>query len=268
MASSSDLPALACANDWLPVTDLVTGAERGQLQVTLAAGTEEQLLRRLMPQLSEGTSSAAGTPRTTTADRDDDDKEQESEHLYDTVGDEEDPEEEEEEEVANEGREETVVSLTSTLPPPTTTQLFKAKVRVEEARKLPRVFDPVRKEKVAPSTFITFSSASGARSTIISPLATETSNPRWDFEATAEIGSEVLVDPRRHFILKLWHHHHQGHGGPDLESDHVMGFAAVDLAPLRAAGFADVCGWYNIMDFVGRCRGQIKVSITPQEDIR
>ena len=29
-----------------------------------------------------------------------------------------------------------------------------------------------------------------------------------------------------------------------------------------------VTGWYNVMDFVGRCRGQIHVSVQPLEDIK
>lgn len=265
----------------------MTGAEQGQLQVTLAVGTEEQL-RQLIPR-TVATPVPARSPNPVPELG-----ETESEHLYDTVGEEEEEDGEEKEET-----EETQVkqvelpetadvpdrlqllgeveSLSTSASRPPQPSHFRARVKVEEARRLPRVFDPVRREKVAPSTFVTFTSASqsGVRSTVTSPLATGTANPRWNFESAVDVGSESLVDPRRHFILKLWHHHHHsdddGDGEddtPDLETDHVIGFAAVDLAPLKAAGFAAVCGWYNIMDFVGRCRGQIKVSITPEEDLR
>lgn len=40
--------------------------------------------------------------------------------------------------------------------------------------------------------------------------------------------------------------------------DYSLGFASVDLAPL-AAGLRQLIGWYNIMDFNGQCKGQIKV---------
>lgn len=45
----------------------------------------------------------------------------------------------------------------------------------------------------------------------------------------------------------------------DKSSDQVIGFVSVDLAPL-VSGLKQLCGWYNIIDFSGRCRGQVKVS--------
>ena len=48
----------------------------------------------------------------------------------------------------------------------------------------------------------------------------------------------------------------------DPEADQVVGFVAVDLCPL-AAGFPAVTGWYNITDWLGKCRGQLKLSVTP-----
>lgn len=44
----------------------------------------------------------------------------------------------------------------------------------------------------------------------------------------------------------------------DKSSDRVLGFVSVDLTPL-ASGLYQICGWYNITDFNGQCRGQIKV---------
>lgn len=50
------------------------------------------------------------------------------------------------------------------------------------------------------------------------------------------------------------------------ESERVIGFACVDLSPLLS-GFQLVCGWYNITDFSGQCRGQIKVAVSPLQNI-
>lgn len=50
------------------------------------------------------------------------------------------------------------------------------------------------------------------------------------------------------------------------ESERVIGFAAVDLSPLLS-GFQLVCGWYNITDFSGQCRGQIKVAVSPLQSV-
>ena len=43
----------------------------------------------------------------------------------------------------------------------------------------------------------------------------------------------------------------------------MLGYAAVDLSPLLAS-FPSVTGWYNIFNWVGRCRGQLKVSVVPR----
>lgn len=50
------------------------------------------------------------------------------------------------------------------------------------------------------------------------------------------------------------------------EAERVIGFASVDLSPLLS-GFQLVCGWYNITDFSGQCRGQIKVAVSPLQNI-
>jgi len=45
----------------------------------------------------------------------------------------------------------------------------------------------------------------------------------------------------------------------NLEKDAVIGFSAIDLSVLMA-GFPTVSGWFHIMDFIGKCNGQIKVN--------
>ena len=40
----------------------------------------------------------------------------------------------------------------------------------------------------------------------------------------------------------------------------------MDLAPLLSS-FSRINGWYNIMNWVGKCRGQIKLSVNPLEDL-
>ncbi|NWS50023.1 C2CD3 protein, partial [Probosciger aterrimus] len=50
------------------------------------------------------------------------------------------------------------------------------------------------------------------------------------------------------------------------ETERVIGFASVDLSPLLS-GFQLVCGWYNITDFSGQCRGQVKVAVSPLQKL-
>ena len=44
----------------------------------------------------------------------------------------------------------------------------------------------------------------------------------------------------------------------NLEKDIVIGFSAIDLSVL-ISGFPMVSGWFHVMDFTGKCNGQIKV---------
>lgn len=62
-------------------------------------------------------------------------------------------------------------------------------------------------------------------------------------------------------ILKIWRLHDANISDKfDFEKDSVIGFAAVDLS-VFAAGFPLVSGWFHIMDFTGKCNGQIKVQV-------
>ncbi|NXS06116.1 C2CD3 protein, partial [Oxylabes madagascariensis] len=71
------------------------------------------------------------------------------------------------------------------------------------------------------------------------------------------LSKELLLDPQQTLVFKVWH---------KAESERVIGFASVDLSPLLS-GFQLVCGWYNITDFSGQCRGQIKVAVSPLQNI-
>ena len=42
--------------------------------------------------------------------------------------------------------------------------------------------------------------------------------------------------------------------------DRVIGFVLFDLSPLLA-GMRQLIGWYNVTDFNGDCKGQIKVRL-------
>ena len=80
------------------------------------------------------------------------------------------------------------------------------------------------------------------------------------FIAEIPVSEQLLTDPKRQLIAKVWHKDQN-------VSEYVIGFAAIDLGILLHNGFNEISGWYNIMDFVGRCRGQIKVDIKPKNDV-
>ena len=264
-----DMPVVAF-DDWISVTDLATGSEKGQIRVTLAAGSKDQM-RHLLQIWEETPKSIISVEK----EKDDEEAETVSEHIYDTVEEASEEEEDLEEFQRLRSEEEDQRQKKSTVfqrdfEPVRSIQrhserktAFRVYIHIDEARNLPRVFDALCNKKKSPSTFVTFSSL-GDPSTVVTNIVRDSRDPRWDKKYSANICKETFTDPRRHFILKLWHHATLG-PHVDLETDHVIGFAAIDLNPL-VTGFPSICGWYNIMDFVGRCRGQIKVTITPQDD--
>ena len=92
--------------------------------------------------------------------------------------------------------------------------------------------------------------------------AGHTTDPVWQAEATIEVEVGLVTDPRRHLILKVWSCRSER---PDRERDQMVGFAAVDLAPLVA--LPTLAGWYNVLDWVGRCRGQVSLQVAPLGEV-
>ncbi|KAM4789725.1 C2 domain-containing protein 3 isoform 1-T1 [Cyanocitta cristata] len=130
-------------------------------------------------------------------------------------------------------------------------------ILVERAMHLSLKGSPLTEREVtAPSSCVSFAVA-GADAPVTTPVIENTDSPVWDFQQQARLSKELLLDPQQTLVFKVWH---------KAESERVIGFASVDLSPLLS-GFQLVCGWYNITDFSGQCRGQIKVAISPLQAI-
>ncbi|NXD87629.1 C2CD3 protein, partial [Halcyon senegalensis] len=112
------------------------------------------------------------------------------------------------------------------------------------------------REVAAPSSCVSFAVA-GTDAPITTSVVENTDSPVWDFQQQARLSKELLLDPQQTLVFKVWHR---------AETERVIGFASVDLSPLLS-GFQLVCGWYNITDFSGQCRGQIKVAISPLQSV-
>merc|ERR1711899_61543 len=112
--------------------------------------------------------------------------------------------------------------------------------------------------------------------------------PKWNMQTVVNCPTELLTDSKRQLIIKVWHRPHFQQRNEDQTfpkestcgiGDYVLGFAAVDVSPLLREGYTSnynaadndnddrdictsgLCGWYNLMDFVGRRKGQIKINI-------
>ncbi|KAM9263364.1 C2 domain-containing protein 3 [Cariama cristata] len=130
-------------------------------------------------------------------------------------------------------------------------------ILVERAMHLSLKGSPLTEREVtAPSSCVSFAVA-GADAPITTSVIENTDSPVWDFQQQARLSKELLLDPQQTLVFKVWH---------KAETERVIGFASVDLSPLLS-GFQLVCGWYNITDFSGQCRGQIKVAVSPLQNI-
>ncbi|NXC10151.1 C2CD3 protein, partial [Orthonyx spaldingii] len=130
-------------------------------------------------------------------------------------------------------------------------------ILVERAMHLSLKGSPLTEREVtAPSSCVSFAVA-GADAPVTTPVIENTDSPVWDFQQEARLSKELLLDSQQTLVFKVWH---------KAESERVIGFASVDLSPLLS-GFQLLCGWYNITDFSGQCRGQIKVAISPLQNI-
>ncbi|NWT76924.1 C2CD3 protein, partial [Prunella himalayana] len=130
-------------------------------------------------------------------------------------------------------------------------------ILVERAMHLSLKGSPLTEREVAaPSSCVSFAVA-GAEAPVTTPVIGNTDSPVWDFQQQARLSKELLLDPQQTLVFKVWH---------KAESERVIGFASVDLSPLLS-GFQLVCGWYNITDFSGQCRGQIKVAVSPLQSV-
>ncbi|NWR54380.1 C2CD3 protein, partial [Bucorvus abyssinicus] len=130
-------------------------------------------------------------------------------------------------------------------------------ILVERAMHLSLKGSPLTEREVsAPSSCVSFTVA-GADAPITTSVIENTDSPIWDFQHQARLSKELLLDPQQTLVFKVWH---------KAEMERVIGFASVDLSPLLS-GFQLVCGWYNITDFSGQCRGQIKVAVSPLQNI-
>ncbi|XP_058161919.1 C2 domain-containing protein 3 isoform X2 [Dasypus novemcinctus] len=134
---------------------------------------------------------------------------------------------------------------------------FAVSILVERAMHLSLKGTPLTERKVSiPSCCVSFTT-SDRPSPVYTQVIENTDSPIWNFQQQSRLPKELLLDPQKMLVFKVWH---KG------DEERVIGFASVDLSPLLS-GFQFVCGWYNITDFGGECQGQIKVAISPLESL-
>lgn len=101
-------------------------------------------------------------------------------------------------------------------------------------------------------------------------------SPSWKKKFDVRLPVDLMTNDEKRFILKVWRKAATPNSNstssakapavPAPMEDAVVGFTAVDLS-VFLNGMPSILGWYNIMDFSGRCNGQIKVNIQPLENV-
>ncbi|XP_068718257.1 C2 domain-containing protein 3-like isoform X2 [Montipora capricornis] len=148
----------------------------------------------------------------------------------------------------------------------TTDDSFSAHVSIDQALHLPTV--PGKDgQRTIPNVYVSYQTlASGAPS--CTPVAMSSINPCWEFQKLERISYTTLKT--WDLVFKLWHTPHdtdvltkaQKSGEDSSSEDRLIGFVSFDLSPLLA-GMRQLIGWYNVMDFYGDCKGQIKLGVSP-----
>ncbi|XP_072333244.1 C2 domain-containing protein 3 isoform X1 [Scyliorhinus torazame] len=134
---------------------------------------------------------------------------------------------------------------------------FAVNVVVERAMHLSLKGCPLTEQTIVkPSCYVSYATPVSP-TPITTQLIENAYSPVWDHQQQTRLPKELLLDPQQTLVFKVWH---------KADIDRVIGFATVDLSALLS-GFLTICGWYNITDFSGQCQGQLKVAITPLENI-
>ncbi|CAO1403724.1 unnamed protein product [Diamesa serratosioi] len=175
---------------------------------------------------------------------------------------------------------------------------FKVLIEVEQAIHLPKVIkkktnrrnktkslnSPTIKTEIDPSAYATFEGCLGNQENcnqmvppnvikshegyVYTTNVEKSSNPQWNKSFEVQLPVDILLNPQKRFVVKVWRKTaiERIEMTPKPLEDSVIGFAAIDLSVLLT-GLPLLSGWYNIIDFSGRCNGQIKMSFKPLENV-
>lgn len=144
---------------------------------------------------------------------------------------------------------------------------FSCIIGIERASHLTNVYDRTFNKHIPPNAYVTYSPDNTSR-LVKTQVIERNVSPIWNYQELTQFSCDHLFDESKCLILKVWHKLN-----PDLESaspeksgDKVLGFVSIDLSPLMS-GLSQISGWYNIIDMVGQCQGQLKVNICPQDNL-
>ncbi|XP_076255909.1 uncharacterized protein LOC143193530 [Rhynchophorus ferrugineus] len=125
---------------------------------------------------------------------------------------------------------------------------------------------PKQDDNIMPSTYVTFETMPG-RPVEITNVFPKSTAPQWNYKCEVSLPIDMITNDQKRLIFKVWKKSTNAVLQPNTQTDVVLGFAAVDLSVLKA-GLPSIQGWFNIMDFSGKCNGQINIHIDPLENVQ
>uniref|UniRef100_UPI00358F5501 C2 domain-containing protein 3 isoform X2 n=1 Tax=Myxine glutinosa TaxID=7769 RepID=UPI00358F5501 len=135
---------------------------------------------------------------------------------------------------------------------------FVARIVVERAMHLSVKGDQDSSVEAAGASWHVSCTVAGQSDPIRTAAVAASHSPVWECQLDVRLPVHLLYDRNKNLVFKVCYET----GG----TERVLGFAPVALSPLRV-GFPGICGWYNIYDLGSTCRGLLKVSVTPLQDV-
>ncbi|CAF3248775.1 unnamed protein product [Rotaria socialis] len=147
-----------------------------------------------------------------------------------------------------------------------TNNIFSVLINIEQAAHLPNIYNQHDNTHTPPNPYVTYATAD-SNHLCRTQVLTLTAKPQWNHQQSVKLSIEHLFNEKKVFILKVWHKINADiESIPEKSGDKVLGFVSIDLSPLLS-GLQQISGWYNIVDTVGNVQGQLKISMTPQDDL-
>ena len=81
-------------------------------------------------------------------------------------------------------------------------------------------------------------------------------------EVSWDVSVPLAMGDQSQLIIRVWCSADQAR--PDFKHDKMRGFVSVDCSPLLL-GFPVISGWYNIIDWMGQSKGQMKITLKPSD---
>ncbi|XP_030768171.1 C2 domain-containing protein 3-like isoform X3 [Sitophilus oryzae] len=123
-----------------------------------------------------------------------------------------------------------------------------------------------REDNVMPSTYVIFESMAG-EALCMTSVCPKSSSPQWNYRCVVDLPLDLFTRDNKQLIFKVWNKCTNTVLQPNIQTDLILGFCAVDVSVL-IDGSPNVQGWFNIVDFCGKPNGQINLSISPLENVQ